>query len=326
MKHHHVTLEPASSVSNTGDSSGCRYQSNVRCYTKNSHTDSTNISYNMPTNLTVTETSDSGYQNSNVCVHTQPNRSTGLAACFDSELNQAITNKSKGFKTNNKLSVMMLMPGIAAIERPELYYASTAASNTIGIPGFELRKRSNSFTHGQTTANFLSQLDNEYIQHQLLYQTPFIFNDDVAQRTLQQVNDSRNQQQKKSKTTIKTSNEQNLNMQPQQQVNEKSGQQINQINNDQQSNDQKTDEMKSTKINQKFKQGKVTKVNFNLSSFANRDQSENNDEDEVIAKELNNNSDKIKQSSIEDDLTAELTSQCSLQMVTSGEQDEESQI
>lgn len=140
----HVTLEPASSVSGAGDSSGRSGGFQAARYPKNSHTESTNISYNMTTTVTGTETSDSGYQQNNVCVHAQPNKSSGLMACFDSQMNQNGSNRSKGFKANNnKLSVMMYMPGIGAIDRPEIFYTNTP--NTVGsfLPGFELRKRSN---------------------------------------------------------------------------------------------------------------------------------------------------------------------------------------
>ena len=291
LKQQHVTLEPASSVSNTGDSSGKFHQSATR-YAKNSHTDSTNISYNMPTTVTCTETSDSGggcvYQN-NVCV--QSNKTSGLAACFQEHMNRS----KGGFKTaatttnNNKLNVMMLMPGMAAaaIDRSELYYVAQGGSSC-----FELRKRSNSFTQGQTTVNFLSTLDNEHSHihhhHQLLYQTPFIFNKEIAQRTLNNNNFSDEQRQ--------------------QQASNLDEQAINDQNGGDQLNNQ-----------QKFqKSSKVNKVNFNLSN-------QSDDEEEAIIKELNNN---LRQSA-DDEMTAELASQCSVELamqVASGEQDEESQI
>lgn len=270
----------------------------------------------MPTTLTGTETSDSGYQNSggggNVCVHAQPNRG-GLAACFDAQMSQAAANRSKGFKTSNKLSVMMLMPGIAAaFDRPELYY--TAAGGSANTLGFELRKRSNSFTQGQTTANFLSQLENEHIHHhqQMLYQPPFIFNSEVAQRTVQQ---QQQQQSNNVKQTDRNADRQRVSRQ----TSEQSDQQTDQLN------DQTSDETnQSTDRPPKKANVKGNKVNFDLPS-TNVYQS---DEDEdAIAKELNNNSEPKSQP--DDEMTAELASQCSVQMVmqTSGEQqDEESQI
>lgn len=314
LKQQQITLEPVSSVSGAGDSSQqSRFQSAARAYAKNSHTDSTNISYNMPTTATGTETSDSGYQN-NVCIHhAQPNRS-GLAACFEQQM-----YKSKGFRaipaTTNKLSVMMLMPGIAAaeIDRSELYHA--AASNIAtesSISGFRLRKRSNSFTQGQTTANFLSEfeIDNEHIHHhhQLLYQQPFIFNNEIAQRTLNYNKQRRAQQS----TNLEQTNDQER-QRMDRQISEKSNQQ----NSENSDNVQNNSELNNQQINQCNRPSKGTKVNFDLST--NR-QSDN--DDEVVIKELNSIN-----SNDNDDMAAELASQCSVQMViTSREQDEESQI
>lgn len=303
-KQQHVTLEPASSVSGTGDSSG-RFQSAATRYAKNSHTDSTNVSYNMPTTVTGTETSDSGgvaYAN-NVCVHGQPARGSGLAACFDQQM-----NRSKGFRTgNNKLSVMMFMPGIAAAAmhdrqiQPELYYAATGlpSSSFLG-PGIELRKRSNSFTQGQTMANFVSALDvdSEHLahHHQLLYQPPFVFNSEVAQRTQREQRARMEQQSSGDQMTTDV----------------RSGRMA------RQSSSQDSETTGDSGQRQEARTSKVNKVNFILTN-------QSDEEDEQAVKELNNNQPDDRPEDNADEMVAELTSQCSVVMqVASG--DEESQI
>lgn len=303
-KQQHVTLEPASSVSGTGDSSG-RFQSAATRYAKNSHTDSTNVSYAMPTTVTGTETSDSGgaaYAN-NVCVHGQPARTSGLAACFDQQM-----NRSKGLHAaNNKLSVMMFMPGIAAAAmhdrqiQPELYYAAAGlpSSSFLG-PGVELRKRSNSFTQGQTMANFVSALDvdGEHLHHhhQMLYQAPFVFNSEVAQRTQRE-----QQQQQSAKLDQCQSSDQMT-------TDVRSGRMAR--------NSQDSETIDDSGTRQESKPIKTTKVNFILAN-----QSDEEEDDEEAIKELNNN----RPDDAGDEMVAELASQCSVVMqVQSG--DEESQI
>ena len=296
-KQQHVTLEPASSVSGTGDSSG-RFQSAATRYAKNSHTDSTNVSYNMPTTVTGTETSDSGgaaYAN-NVCVHGQPARTSGLAACFDQQL-----SRSKGLRTaNNKLSVMMFMPGIAAAAmhdrqiQPELYYAAAALPSSACLgPGVELRKRSNSFTQGQTMANFVSALDvdSEHLHHhhQLLYQAPFVFNAEVAQRTQREST----QLDQSGDRTATDSRGGRMDRQSSSQDSETTG-------------ESQRPEARTSKAN---------KVNFILTN-------QSDEEEEEAMKELNNNR---PEEDAGDEMVAELASQCSVVMqVASG--DEESQI
>ena len=301
-KQQHVTLEPASSVSGTGDSSG-RFQSAATRYAKNSHTDSTNVSYAMPTTVTGTETSDSGgaaYAN-NVCVHGQPARTSGLAACFDQQM-----HRSKGLHAaNNKLSVMMFMPGIAAAAmhdrqiQPELYYAAAGlpSSSFLG-PGVELRKRSNSFTQGQTMANFVSALDvdGEHLHHhhQLLYQAPFVFNSEVAQRTQREKQSAKLDQCQSS---------------DQMTTDVRSGRMA------RQTSSQDSETTSDSGPRQESKTTKANKVNFILTN-----QSDEEDDEEAI-KELNNN----RPDEVGDEMVAELASQCSVVMqVQSG--DEESQI
>ena len=307
----HVTLEPASSVSATGDSSG-RFQSAQSArYAKNSHTDSTNVSYNMPTTVTGTETSDSGgvgYAN-NVCVHGQPARTSGLASCFDQQMNRA-----KGLRTNNKLSVMMFMPGIAAAAmhdrqiQPELYYAAAGLpSSSCLAPGVELRKRSNSFTQGQTMANFLGAIDvdGEHLHHhhQLLYQPPFVFNSEVAQRT-------RREQQQQSAGGLEQQQSSD-----QMTTDVRSGRMARQSS----SQDSETTGESGGQTSHRRQESKASKgkVNFILTH-----QSDDDEEDEEAVKELNNN-DQPEDNG--DEMGAELASQCSVVMqVASG--DEESQI
>ena len=302
----HVTLEPASSVSGTGDSSGRFQSAQSTRYAKNSHTDSTNV----PTTVTGTETSDSGgvgYAN-NVCVHGQPARTSGLAACFDQQM-----NRSKAFRTtNNKLSVMMFMPGIAAAAmhdrqiQPELYYAAAGLpSSSCLAPGVELRKRSNSFTQGQTMANFLSALDvdSEHLHHhhQLLYQPPFVFNSEVAQRT-------RREQQQQSAGGLEQQQSSD-----QMTTDVRSGRM-----NRQSSQDSETTGESSGQASHQLQEGKANKgnkVNFILTHQSDEE------EDEEAMKELNNN----RPEDNGDEMMAELASQCSVAMqATSG--DEESQI